>query len=85
MGKMKTNYNIIKPTKRQQKKSIKEETERNNINVMTSYLEQKWNNKLNYTCNHCLLKAYNSVINDETGYVTDEELIISSNNTLKHL
>jgi hypothetical protein len=51
---------------------------------MIKILEQKWSNKVNYTCCHCLKEAYESVINEKNGYVTDEELIKSSNNTLKH-
>lgn len=51
---------------------------------MVSFLENKWKTNIAFSCSHCLEKAYNSVLNDETGYVTDEELIKSSNNTLQH-
>ena len=82
--KMKLNYNSIKPTKRQQNKAIKEKENTYKINNIVSYLEKKWNNNVAYTCEHCLIDAYNSVLNNSSGYVTDEELITSSNNTLKH-
>lgn len=51
---------------------------------MCNFLEQKWNNNVIYTCNHCLQEAYNSELNSIQGYVTDEELIVSSKNKLKH-
>ena len=82
---MKNNYNAIKPTKRQQKKAIKERENTNKINNAVTILEKKWNNKVCYTCEHCLMNAYNSVVNNTSGYVTDDDLIISSNHTLKHL
>ena len=51
---------------------------------MCEFLEKKWNNKVNFTCNNCVIEAYNHELNDTQGYVTDEELIKSSNNKLKH-
>jgi hypothetical protein len=51
---------------------------------MRDFLEKKWNNTITYTCIHCLQEAYNSELNNIQGYITDEELIISSNNKLKH-
>ncbi len=83
-GKLKNNYNSIKPTKRQQKKQAAKQKETDNINQMVQYLESKWKNKVTFSCGHCLIEAYTSVINDTNGYVTDEELIKSSNDTLKH-
>lgn len=52
---------------------------------MIDTLKQKWKNDVNYTCIHCLKIAHNSVINGNYGYVTDEELIVSSKNTLRHM
>ncbi len=83
-GKLKKNYNSIKPTKRQQKKQVAKEKEAVDLNQMVQYLESKWKNKVTFSCSHCLTEAYTSVMNDTNGYVTDEELIKSSNNTLKH-
>jgi hypothetical protein len=51
---------------------------------MCVFLEKKWNNTITYNCSHCLQEAYNSELNNIQGYITDEELIISSNNKLKH-
>ena len=51
---------------------------------MVTFLENKWENDISFSCYHCLETAYNSVLNNQIGYVTDEELINSSNNTLKH-
>lgn len=63
------------------KKKVKSEPE---INDMVILLESIWKRKVSYTCINCLREAYNSVINKTKGYVTDEDLIESSNNTLKH-
>lgn len=63
------------------KKKVKLETD---INEMVILLESIWKRKVTYTCVHCLREAYNSVINNTKGYVTDEDLIESSNNMLKH-
>jgi hypothetical protein len=52
---------------------------------MRKGVKQKWkNNDIKYNCGYCLKEAYNSEINDSQGYVTDEDLIESSNNKLKH-
>jgi hypothetical protein len=51
---------------------------------MRVFLEKKWNNTITYNCGYCLKEAYYSELNNTQGYVTDEELIISSNNKLKH-
>jgi len=48
------------------------------------YLQNKWNNKVNYTCSHCLDAAFVSVVENISGYITDEDLIQSSGNTLLH-
>jgi aspartate carbamoyltransferase regulatory subunit len=84
MGKQKDAYNKCNPTDRQIKKQKKNIANNNKINVMSKFLEQKWNNEVVYKCGYCLQEAYNSEVNNIQGYVTDEELIISSNNKLKH-
>jgi hypothetical protein len=84
MGKLKDNYNKIKPTDRQIKKQNKDNADNIMFNKMREFLEKKWNNTINYKCVHCLQEAYESELNNTQGYVTDEELIISSNNKLKH-
>jgi len=53
---------------------------------MIQFLEKEWNFECkNYNCPNCLKKAYNCVINDTNGYITDDELIVASNYKLKHL
>ena len=85
MGKLKDNYNKIKPTLRQNKQNKKNEKDKIEINKMCEFLKQKWkNNDIKYNCGYCLKEAYNSEINESQGYVTDEDLIQSSNNKLKH-
>ncbi len=84
MGKLKDAYNKCKPTNRQIKKQKKDNDNNNKFNEMSKFLGQKWNNNVIYKCNHCLQEAYNSELNNIQGYVTDEELIMSSNNKLKH-
>lgn len=54
------------------------------IKNMVKFLEEKWKNKICYTCERCLKEAYSSEVNNITGYVTDEELIESSKNKLLH-
>ena len=51
---------------------------------MIEFLENKWKNKVCYTCESCLEIAYTSELSNTTGYVTDDELIESSNNKLQH-
>lgn len=84
MGKQKDAYNKCKPTKRQIKKTKKNDSDNKKFNEMSNFLAQKWNNNVIYKCNYCLQEAYNSELNNIQGYVTDEELIASSNNKLKH-
>jgi len=84
MGKQKDSYNKCKPTNKQIKKQKKDNSDNIKFNEMCNFLEQKWNNNVIYTCNHCLQEAYNSELNSIQGYVTDEELIVSSKNKLKH-
>jgi len=84
MSKMKDTYNKCKPTDRQIKKQNKNNTNNIKLNEMCDFLEKKWNNTVTYKCANCLQEAYNCELNDTEGYITDEELIISSNNKLKH-
>jgi len=84
MGKLKDAYNKCKPTDRQIKKQKKDIVDNINFNKMRDFLEKKWNNTITYKCIHCLQEAYDSELNNIQGYITDEELIISSNNKLKH-
>lgn len=84
MGKLKDGYNKSKPSPRQIKKQeIKNKESINNINIC-NFLEKKWNNSVKFSCSHCLQEAYCHEINNTQGYVTDEELIVSSNYKLKH-
>lgn len=62
-------------------KTIKEKSE--NLNKMLTFLENKWGNKVCYSCECCLEEAYLSEVNKD-GYVTDEELVLSSNNKLQY-
>lgn len=84
MGKLKDSYNKCKPTNRQIKKQNKNNDDNIKFNKMRDFLEAKWGNTITYTCVHCLQEAYYSELNNTQGYVTDEELITSSNNKLKH-
>lgn len=84
MGKLKDAYNKCKPTDRQIKKQIKNNADNIKFNKMCEFLEKKWNNTITYNCVHCLQEAYDSEVNNTQGYITDEELIVSSNNKLKH-
>ncbi len=47
---------------------------------MAQQLEKRWGRPVNWSCSHCLHVAFA----DDHGYVTDEELITSSNNRLRH-
>ncbi len=84
MGKLIDAYNKSKPTPRQIKKQNKNNIDNIKFNKMRDFLEKKWKSSINYKCVHCLEEAYNCEINNEQGYVSDEELIISSNNKLKN-
>ncbi len=55
----------------------------NQTKKMIDFLEEKWKNKVSFTCEECLKIAYSSELSNTTGYVTDEELIKSSNNKLQ--
>jgi len=84
MGKLTDAYNKAKPTKRQIKKLNQRHNHTIQLDKMCQFLQKKWNNTITYTCQHCLLEAYYCQLNDIQGYVTDEELIASSNNILKY-
>lgn len=47
-------------------------------------LEERFKRPVKYKCGSCLHVAYEALRDGRTGYVTDEELIESSNNILKH-
>lgn len=84
MGKLKDTYNKYKTTNRQKKKQQQESEQTIRIQIMQKELEQRWNTSVIYTCDHCLQEAYMSEVTHSQGYVTDEELILSSNYKLKH-
>jgi hypothetical protein len=52
--------------------------------IMCIFLKNKWKNDVKFTCFNCLQLAYESEVNETNGYVTDEDLIKSSNNKLRH-
>ncbi len=74
---------MTKKTKasRQEKKRENQEKE---LLGMIETLEREWKRPVKYSCVNCLRDAYDSVIAKRNGYVTDEELIESSNHTLRH-
>lgn len=48
---------------------------------MVNAIENKLSNiKIKYKCEHCLKIAFDLIINNETGYITDEELIGTTRN-----
>lgn len=71
-------------TKRQQKKAKRRETEDQECKKMVAYLENKWKHTVKYNCVHCLKEAYLSELHQVNGYVTDDDLIESSSNKLRH-
>ncbi len=84
MSKLTDAYNKCKPTTRQIKKQKKNNADAVKFTKMRDFLEKKWSNTVNYQCVHCLQEAYYCELNNTQGYVTDEELIVSSNNKLRH-
>jgi hypothetical protein len=83
-GKLKSTYNSIKPTKRQEQKTKKKLLNEQLNKQMVLTLENKLGNKINYTCEHCLKTAYNIITGCENnGYITDDELLESTNNVFK--
>jgi hypothetical protein len=56
--------------------------------LWTRTLEKHWNVKFptpNTMCLICIEKAYKSVVDDRTGYVSDDDLIALSGHTLEHV
>lgn len=74
-GRQKTGGYFI-PTLRQQNKN------RRHIFDMRDLLEHRWNRTVAFSCAHCLTEAYESEIGHRTGYVSDDELIASSDGKL---
>ncbi len=72
--------------KNKQKNKLKaKQVEQEKIATMKQFLEDKWKvTNLVYTCENCLEEAYLAEKNDNTGYITDEDLISQSNNKLQH-
>lgn len=68
---------------RQIKKQNKNNADNIKFNKMCNFLGKKWNNTINYKRVYCLEEAYESEFNNIQGYISDEELIMSSNNKLK--
>ncbi len=81
---MRKQLNAIKPTKRQQKKAQADANNEQMCELMCNVLENKWGNPVKYNCANCLEEAYQAVLNDVQGYVTDEELIESSGGMLRN-
>jgi len=54
------------------------------LDKMIRFLEEKYKRKIKYSCIHCLQHAYKCELSGTYGYVTDDDLIESSNNTLRH-
>lgn len=74
-----------KLSKRQEKKQKNNQKKSVEIDKMVTHLKQVWKkDTIKYNCVTCLQDAYLSVINNSNGYVTDEDLIEASNNTLRH-
>ena len=73
-----------KRTKKKLQKIQQKEDELNKLNDMIIFLEEKYKRTIKYSCVYCLKTAYESEINGVTGYVTDEELVESSNNKLQY-
>ena len=65
--------------KRSEKRKKKAE-----LDAIMSFLESRYKRKIKYTCIHCLKHAYRCEKENTSGYVTDEDLIESSNYKLKH-
>ncbi len=71
-----------KTSKKKDKQRIRN-NKTNSTQNMVAYLSEKWKNKVTWSCDCCLQEAYNCEMNETQGYVTDEELINSSNHKLK--
>ncbi len=73
----------IKKNKQKAKMRAKEAFQKK-AEHMKLFLEEKWKTNINYNCVSCLEIAYLSELENDTGYVTDEELITLSKGKLKH-
>ena len=83
MGKLKDNLNKVNPTSRQIKKQQQKDNEQKELKKMVECLENKWKTTIQYNCENCVKTAYENTFNGTNGYISDEELINSSNNNLK--
>jgi len=71
-----------KRTEKRLKKAIKKEEE---LDEIIRFLENRYKRKIKYTCLVCLQHAYKCEKEGRiNGYVSDDDLIESSNNKLKH-
>ena len=71
--------------KRSEKKKRKKAKKEAELDAIISFLESRYKRKIKYTCIHCLKHAYRCEKEDiKNGYVTDDDLIESSNYKLKH-
>ena len=68
---------------KKQKKLTKSQKKDDELKEMLIFLEKKYKREIKYSCFECLKIAYISEKNNTNGYVTDEELIESSNYKLK--
>ena len=50
---------------------------------MVECLEKKWKTTIQYNCENCVKTAYENTFNGTNGYISDEDLINSSNHNLK--
>lgn len=64
----------------EQKKELKT-TACNRSEYMQQELEKRWGNEVFYTCDHCLITAYDN----DSGYITDECLIECSGGRMEHM
>jgi hypothetical protein len=69
---------------KKQRKLTKSQKKDEELKEMLIFLEKKYKREIKYSCFECLKTTYNSEKNNFNGYVTDEELIESSNYKLRH-
>lgn len=70
--------------KRSEKRKRKAKKIKVELDGIISFLESIYKRQIKYTCIHCLNHAYRCEKENTSGYVTDEDLIESSNYKLKH-
>lgn len=73
----------IKKNKQAAKLRAKQK-EADEVIMMHKFLEEKWGKKITYNCVNCLKIAYDSTVNNEMGYITDDDLLELSEGKLKH-